>query len=486
MPNYGLVINSKFKPFSYQEMLAPVNDSTVAHQALENAYNELDVQAGVWDNLLNKELDKNSYERYKNYADALNEQASILASEGLNPSSRQAIAKLKSRYAKDIAPIEKAYTKREEDIKLQQAAVMNNPALEISRDARTTSLDKYIENKDIGFSIIDKNKVMQDVYTQAVALSKEYVSDPEKLGQLKKLIGGNYFEYVKQRGFSSEAVLSAILNKNNPVLNALVDNAVNATGVNDSKIWSQDVKDRVTAAAYQGLWGAVGSQEAQILNNWRAQQAQQHANRMAEIQETNRGKENSTNNIYEYTQDEKTYKFNPKEGVWYREEVDASGNVRKIMEVPKNAPAQIRKGDSGTAKSIDENFDISNEGYSAKAVIIKGDKSNNYKVYGHSEDLEGGSNNSLLTRDKGLFDRDNASFTLDPDKAKDMGKPFNTLSPDDIYGLSEEIKEQIYKVLGIEGEEFWENMDKGTGRYRVRRVTRLNNDGDDYIVYRKY
>ena len=72
MPNYGLVINSKFKPFSYQEMLAPVNASTVAHQALENAYNELEVKAGMLDNILKQSAlayneDNALYQQYTQY-----------------------------------------------------------------------------------------------------------------------------------------------------------------------------------------------------------------------------------------------------------------------------------------------------------------------------------------------------------------------------------------------------------------------------------
>ena len=57
MANYSLVINSRFRPFSYQEMLAPTLQSTQAHQALEDAYNELGMQAGTVEAMLNKVLD---------------------------------------------------------------------------------------------------------------------------------------------------------------------------------------------------------------------------------------------------------------------------------------------------------------------------------------------------------------------------------------------------------------------------------------------
>ena len=50
MPKY-LIIGSKFNPFSYQEMLAPVVQATQAHQGLEEAYGELASKASVWDGM---------------------------------------------------------------------------------------------------------------------------------------------------------------------------------------------------------------------------------------------------------------------------------------------------------------------------------------------------------------------------------------------------------------------------------------------------
>ena len=38
MAGYNIVLDTKFKPFSYQEMLAPVAAATQAHQAVEEEY----------------------------------------------------------------------------------------------------------------------------------------------------------------------------------------------------------------------------------------------------------------------------------------------------------------------------------------------------------------------------------------------------------------------------------------------------------------
>ena len=53
MPNYSLVINSQFHPFSYQDMIAPVALATQAQQDLEDKYSTLGEQSGAYDKLAN-------------------------------------------------------------------------------------------------------------------------------------------------------------------------------------------------------------------------------------------------------------------------------------------------------------------------------------------------------------------------------------------------------------------------------------------------
>ena len=50
---------------------------------------------------------------------------------------------------------------------------------------------------------------------------------------MEQLVGGDFFEYVKQRGFSSKAVLAAIMNSKeaSPILTNLVETAIDSTGI---------------------------------------------------------------------------------------------------------------------------------------------------------------------------------------------------------------------------------------------------------------
>lgn len=264
MPNYGLVINSRFRPFSYQEMLAPVQQSTEAHQALENAYEELNTNASIWEGLANKESDPITYQRYKNYADALKTQADELAANGLNPTSKQAVSNLRARYASDIIPIKNAYEKRQADIKAQQEALLKDPTHFFDRKANEVSLDEYLTN--------DKLDVLSDQYsgallTQQVGQAAQTLKNTlTNKGALSKLGLPYQYERMLQYGASADDVLKAMSKDPQaaPILTKLVDDVMAASGIRN---WSSmngdwannDMYRRAEAYAMQGLYNAIGT-----------------------------------------------------------------------------------------------------------------------------------------------------------------------------------------------------------------------------------
>ena len=47
MPNFAYTNTTQFRPFSFEEQLRPLLMYTQAHQAVEEAYSELDSQANA-------------------------------------------------------------------------------------------------------------------------------------------------------------------------------------------------------------------------------------------------------------------------------------------------------------------------------------------------------------------------------------------------------------------------------------------------------
>lgn len=274
MANYSLVINSQFKPFSYQEMLAPTLMATQAHQELENQYGELATKASVWEEMANEQTDPYAYKMYKTYANDLEEEAGQLAREGLNAASRRDMLNMRARYSKEITPIEQAYTARQKQAEQQQQALLQDPTLMLSRRAATTSLDDYIRNPQLAYESYSGKLITAQVTSAASALAKEMQEKPRKW---RSILGNSYYETVMQKGFSSQAVLQAIQDSPNaaPQLTRIVEDAINSSGVRN---WGdQATIARAIDYAKQGLWSAVGETQYQTLDNWRAKLAEQEA-----------------------------------------------------------------------------------------------------------------------------------------------------------------------------------------------------------------
>ena len=343
MANYSLVINSQFKPFSYQEMLAPTLMATQAHQELENQYGELATKASVWEEMANEQTDPYAYKMYKTYANDLEEQAGQLAREGLNAASRRDMLNMRARYSKEITPIEQAYTARQKQAEQQQQALLQDPTLMLSRRAATTSLDDYIRNPQLSYESYSGKLITAQVASAASALAKEMQEKPRKW---RNILGNSYYETMMQKGFSSQAVLQAIQDNPNaaPQLTRIVEDAISSSGVRN---WGdQATIARAIDYAKQGLWSAVGETQYQTLDNWRAKMAAQEAMQIRaekraaarQVAEQRQAQLNNLAinplNIYssrELSKDEKRYKENMKRYSQYFYK-DSHGQIRMTYE----------------------------------------------------------------------------------------------------------------------------------------------------------
>ena len=194
MPNYGLVINSKFRPFSYQEMLAPVQQSTEAHKDLEDKFDEIAVQAGTLEALLNPAIDKDATEQYRGFIEGLNKEAEALAKEGLTPLSRTSLSNMRKSYISQIVPLQDAANRRLEEIKLQR---QSGDTKEWEYDASTRSLDDYVRDKTLTSKSINKEDVLKKSMTAYSTLAKRLrdyslTKDPKIKDQYKQAF---YKEY---------------------------------------------------------------------------------------------------------------------------------------------------------------------------------------------------------------------------------------------------------------------------------------------------
>lgn len=277
MANYELVVNSKFHPFSFERYIQPYQIYGAAYKEVENALGELDTKASVWEGMANKESDPQAYTMYKTYADNLREQANKLASEGLTPASRQAMLNMKSRYSKEIVPIENAYKKREEDIARQKkVADATGGRTVFTRDARTTSLDKYMEGID-DYGQTNLDELYKEGAAGGAAISKRYLSTKE--GQL---FNGMYLNLQRTTGMTNGQIQQFLANKRDakgnllfPELHALKNELLSKSNYQNYSVADQN---RMEQAILSGInTGIIYNVEDKPMENWRAKMAAQEA-----------------------------------------------------------------------------------------------------------------------------------------------------------------------------------------------------------------
>lgn len=259
MANYSLVVNSKFQPFSFDRYLQPYQIYGQNYKEIEEQYTDLSTKAGIWDGLANEQTDPYTYKMYKTYANDLENQASQLASEGLNAVSRKNMLNMRARYSKEIIPIEQAYKARTEEAAEQYKGRAAGMVYE--GDASTASLDRYLNNPSIRFNQANSQEGFKRVATTASALSK---------GLRDYRNGKRLDPYVKtwlqEHGYKDTDVAKAINDiqrlingdtdvDTNGVLNSILQDELNVSGVGkwSDKAAVMDYFSRVAPALYQAV-----------------------------------------------------------------------------------------------------------------------------------------------------------------------------------------------------------------------------------------
>ena len=274
MPNYSLVANTQFKARNFDDMIRPYVMYTQEYRAQEDAIADLATKADIWAGLANEQTDPVAYAQYTNYANALKDQAAVMADRGLNPSSRQAMLNLKRRYSSEIVPIEQAYTARKAQAEEQRKALLQNPTLMMSRRADTTSLDRYMENPNLGYESYSGALLTQQTGQAAAAIAKEL----RDYGKGKPLDGFTR-TWLQQHGYTAAEVAFAINHPDDPrassVLNTIVNNVIADSGMTN---WADNkTLNQAYNYARQGLWQAVGQTQVGTYTDQAAVMAAQEA-----------------------------------------------------------------------------------------------------------------------------------------------------------------------------------------------------------------
>lgn len=270
MANSNFIVNtSRFTPFSYEELAAPLAEQTKMQMAIEDAYTQLGQNAGAIGSLLNPSNDSRAYQQYTNYMNALSKEAEEIARTGLNSRSRAALSALNARYATDISPIQTAYENRAAEIKRAQEISDKDPTRLLSYNPSQISIDKYMENPSMSFKSQSGALLAEEVAQQVKPIA-DVLRSAANYGALD-----NYTKlWLEDRGLSPEEVQYAISNPDDPgVLQGIVERVIATSGIDS---WG-DRESSIMARYYaqQGLWQAIGKDTPHTYEDYGSREALQ-------------------------------------------------------------------------------------------------------------------------------------------------------------------------------------------------------------------
>ena len=273
MASYSIINNAVFQPFTYQELALPLMQMQQKQEALEEEYDKLSAQADVLEAMGRNDRDiaSGAYAKYKAFSDELRARADALYENGLDYDSRVRLHEMKRMYNTDIVPIQNAWQKREEEIKLQRDAYLKNPSLMFSRDAASTSLDEYLANPTGGFKVYDKNAITKEAAAVFSSLANKIK------GGYKVDVDDFTYKYISEYGLTPDMIDSWLANPDsNKSLTRMMNNVLKSHGIT-----VEDLKDTPNGenilrqgaeAAAEGVWAAVGKDQAEKMDNFENQE----------------------------------------------------------------------------------------------------------------------------------------------------------------------------------------------------------------------
>ena len=243
MANMYLKTSARFKPYSYQEMLAPIKDYQDAYNALENEMVNLDIMAGdVASKLTHSDKDVELINLYNDFNTEMQSVIENFYTQGFNNDTKKQLAKLKTRYTKDLAPINEAYKAYQEDQKYLNKLAIEHPELIVKNT--DVSISDYMGGNRPNLSGINTNELRDEALKIAKQQSaRTYHQDPNWISTA----GGRALERSTSVGLTDKDFADALLeiqsgssdlSNNASLIKDSIEsvlNTIDTTGLSDSQ-----------------------------------------------------------------------------------------------------------------------------------------------------------------------------------------------------------------------------------------------------------
>lgn len=260
--NLNLVVNSKFKPFSFQELLQPALMATEAHEKRQEQYDKLMEDSSKW----GEQLDPSSqaYDMWKSFQDEITQAVDSLSSQGLTISNRKALSNVRKSYGNKIKAIEEADKRMQAQATLRQQMYAKDNSIEYKNNL---NIDDFLHGKSGNNESLSGATMRAETADMASKLGQSIYSNPS----FSKVMGGSYWQIAQANGYSPD-VLGYIRSgewqnlahgKNasdadNKLYNDIKQVAdLYTSQINRTKGYSQDAQARLGEQIFQGLYSGL-------------------------------------------------------------------------------------------------------------------------------------------------------------------------------------------------------------------------------------
>lgn len=257
MANYFFTETAKFKPFTYQEMLAPIVAYKEAYDTNETVLNTLleDAATKGFNFRANDTKEKAAYD---SMIDRIKNAASSMATQGLNNQVFNEIRSINKDYRTTMIPIQKKLAKRQELIDEQRKLKASNQNLLFTKDYETASLDDV--TGDSTYDIVDLDKIIEDSVTD---FTKFIASEGVKYSDPIKISGTNSSMVESGYGYKEDDWKQEIANKDSR-LNKKINSYLNDNRLDKLP---EEVKKSAQNRIYNAIYSNKGVFEQQIVKD---------------------------------------------------------------------------------------------------------------------------------------------------------------------------------------------------------------------------
>lgn len=265
--NYG-TYQAEFKPYSFDELIKPVLMADQEHKLIEAGLGEIDAKRALVEGDLDSERDVIASQRHEDYLNSLLESSSTLAHEGIRGLNRKNLMDLRTAYASQIVPIEKAVQARHALAQMENQKAAQDDSTIFTRRAQDISVDEFLANPHLNPQSVSGRNLHAESAQAFSHLSKRLRAEGFSQAQVE-----GYLRLYKSRGRTEKEALDAMLGQGaGDEFQAIFNNIAQSYGIDQ---WEEGAaKNKAMDNIYRGALASIGTDDTNYMGDrvWEQEQ----------------------------------------------------------------------------------------------------------------------------------------------------------------------------------------------------------------------